>query len=221
MYLTYILVLSVLMETPVARSPLTDLRIVGGNLALDFVNTRGGPRHGPADTEWLSSYEDFAAWARRAGAGGPPATPSEAAPRPAEVDAIAAFARVQACRDDMYEIFLALADGSAPPDAALRRIQLAYVEALAHGQLTRGTHGCAWTWDPGSGPLAPLWSVVAAAVELLTHGPADRIKSCHACRFMFIDQSKNSSRRWCSMDDCGKSAKIARYLQHRSDAHRR
>jgi predicted RNA-binding Zn ribbon-like protein len=218
MYLTYILVLSVLMETPVARSPLTDLRIVGGNLALDFVNTRGGPRHGPADSEWLSGYEDFAAWSGRAGLADPRTPPGETEPRAA---LLAAFARVQACRDDMYEIFLALADGSAPPDAALRRIQLAYVEALAHGQLTRGTHGCAWTWDPGSGPLAPLWSVVAAAVELLTHGPADRIKSCHACRFMFIDQSKNSSRRWCSMDDCGKSAKIARYLQHRSDAHRR
>jgi predicted RNA-binding Zn ribbon-like protein len=218
MYLTDILVLSVLMETPVARSPLTDLRIVGGNLALDFVNTRGGPRHGPADSEWLSSYEDFAAWSSRAGLADPSTPPGETAPRAA---LLAAFARVQACRDDMYEIFLALADGSAPPEAALRRIQLAYVEALAHGQLTRGTQGCAWTWDPGSGPLAPLWSVVAAAVELLTHGPADRIKSCHACRFMFIDQSKNSSRRWCSMDDCGKAAKIARYLQHRSDAHRR
>src|SRR5580693_7214730 len=218
MYLTYILVLSVLMETPVARSPLTDLRIVGGNLALDFVNTRGGPRHGPADSEWLSSYEDFAAWSSRAGLADPGAPLGGTAPRAA---LLAAFARVQAYRDDMYEIFLALADGSAPPEAALRRLQLAYVEALAHGQLTRGTQGCAWTWDPGSGPLAPLWSVVAAAVELLTHGPAGRIKSCHACRFMFIDQSKNGSRRWCSMDDCGKAAKIARYLQHRSDAHRR
>jgi predicted RNA-binding Zn ribbon-like protein len=206
------------METPVARSPLTDLRIVGGNLALDFVNTRGGPRHGPADSEWLSSYEDFAAWSSRAGLADPSTPPAETAPRAA---LLAAFARVQACRDDMYEIFLALADGSAPPEAALRRIQLTYVEALAHGQLTHGTQGCTWTWDPGSGPLAPLWSVVAAAVELLTHGPADRIKSCHACRFMFIDQSKNSSRRWCSMDDCGKTAKIARYLQHRSDAHGR
>jgi predicted RNA-binding Zn ribbon-like protein len=206
------------METPVARSPLTDLRIVGGNLALDFVNTRGGPRHGPADSEWLSSYEDFAAWSSRAGLADPSTPPAETAPRAA---LLAAFARVQACRDDMYEIFLALADGSAPPEAALRRIQLTYVEALAHGQLTHGTQGCTWTWDPGSGPLAPLWSVVAAAVELLTHGPAGRIKSCHACRFMFIDQSKNSSRRWCSMDDCGKTAKIARYLQHRSDAHGR
>ena len=218
MYLAAILILSILMETPVARSPLTDLRIVGGNLALDFVNTRGGPRHGPADSEWLSSYEDFAAWSSRAGLADPSTPPGETAPRAA---LLAAFARVQACRDDMYEIFLALADGSAPPEAALRRIQLAYVEALAYGQLTGDMEGFAWRWDPGSGPLAPLWSIVAAAVELLTHGPADRIKSCHACRFMFIDQSKNGSRRWCSMDDCGKAAKIARYLQHRTDAHRR
>jgi predicted RNA-binding Zn ribbon-like protein len=214
MYLASVLVLSVLMETLVVRSPLTHLRTVGGNLALDFVNTRGGPRHGPADSEWLSSYEDFAAWSSRAGLADPGAPPGETAPCAAE---LAAFARVQACRDDMYEIFLALADGSAPPEAALRRIQLAYVEALAHGQLTGDAEGFAWSWDPGSGPLAPLWSIVAAAVELLTHGPADRIKSCHACRFMFIDQSKNSSRRWCSMDDCGKAVKIARYLQHRSD----
>jgi predicted RNA-binding Zn ribbon-like protein len=208
------MVLSVLMETPVARSPLTDLRIVGGNLALDFVNTRGGPRHGPADAEWLSSYDDFAAWTTRAGLADPGAPPGQTAPSAA---ALAAFARVQACRDDMYEIFLALADGSAPPEAALRRLQLTYLEALAHGQLTGDTEGFAWRWDPGSDLLAPLWPIVAAAVELLTHGPADRIKSCHACRFMFIDQSKNSSRRWCSMDDCGKAAKIARYLQHRSD----
>jgi predicted RNA-binding Zn ribbon-like protein len=118
----------------------------------------------------------------------------------------------------MYEIFLALGDGSAPPDPALRRLHLAYIEALAQGQLTGGTEGCAWTWDPGSGLLAPLWPIVAAAVELLTHGTTGHIKPCHACRSLFIDHSKNGSRRWCSMDDCGKAAKIARYLRRRSDA---
>jgi predicted RNA-binding Zn ribbon-like protein len=206
-----------LMETTESRSPLSDLRIVGGNLALDFVNTRGGPRNGPATTEWLSGYEDFAAWTSRVGVSEPSAPPCENAPRSA---ALAAFARVQACRDDMDEIFRALADSSAPPAPALRRMQLAYIEALANGQLLGDTQGCAWRWDPGSDLLAPLWPIVAAAVELLTHGPADHIKPCHACRFIFIDSSKNGSRRWCSMDDCGKAAKIARYLQRRSDAHR-
>jgi predicted RNA-binding Zn ribbon-like protein len=207
------------METIVARPPLDDLRVVGGNLALDFVNTRSGPRHGPADTEWLSAYEDFAAWSRRAGAGidDPGAAPADPARPPA---AIAAFARVQACRDDMYEIFLALADGSAPPDPALRRLQLAYLEAIGHGQLAGDAEGCAWKWQAGSSLLAPLWPIVAAAVELLTSDPAEHIKPCHGCRFMFIDQSKNGSRRWCSMEDCGKAAKIARYLQRRAETAR-
>jgi predicted RNA-binding Zn ribbon-like protein len=204
-----------MVATTAVRAPLTDLRIVGGNLALDFVNTRAGPRGGAADTEWLASYEDFAAWSRRAGVAGPGVPPGQTAARP---EAIAAFARVQACRDDLDEIFRALADGSVPPDPALRRMQYGYVEALAQGQLAAGPEGWAWRWDPGSGLLAPLWPVVAAAAELLTHGPAALIKSCQACRFLFIDNSKNGSRRWCSMDDCGKAAKIARYLQRRSDA---
>jgi predicted RNA-binding Zn ribbon-like protein len=205
------------METPAVRFPLSDLRIVGGNLALDFANTRGGPRYGPATTEWLSCYEDFAAWSARVGLAHPGAPLDEDAPGSAP---LAAFARVQACRDDIDEIFRALADGSAPPTSALRRLQLAYVEALANAQLLGDAQRGEWRWDSGSGLLAPLWPIIAAAVELLTHGPAEHIKPCQACRFLFIDQSKNNSRRWCSMDDCGKAAKIARYLQRRSDTHR-
>jgi hypothetical protein len=162
-----------MVATTVVHAPLTDLRIVGGNLALDFVNTRTGSRGGAADTEWLASYEDFAAWSGRAGVAGPGGLPDQAGPRP---EAIAAFARVQACRDDLAEIFRALADGSVPPDPALRRLQLSYVEALAQGQLAADPAGWAWRWDPGSSLLAPLWPVVAAAVELLTHGPAGLIK---------------------------------------------
>jgi predicted RNA-binding Zn ribbon-like protein len=209
------------METTVARSPLADLRIVGGNLALDFVNTRSGPRHGPVDAEWLSSYADFAAWSRRVADPGRD-LPSQPAAGPAGVDAVAAFARVLACRDDLDEIFRPLADGQAPLDAALRRLQLTYVEALAHGRLAAvDPEGYAWAWEPAGDLLAPLWPVVAAAVELLTARPAERVKGCQACRFLFLDQSKNGSRRWCSMDDCGKAAKIARYLQRRSDAQAR
>jgi predicted RNA-binding Zn ribbon-like protein len=212
------------METTVTRAPLGDLRIVGGDLALDFVNTRSGARGGPADTEWLSSYEDFAAWGRRVGLASDPgsgvaaaAPPSGTIPAPA-IEAVAAFARVQACRDDLDEIFRPLAEGSAPPGPAVRRLQLAYVEALAHGRLAPGPDGYSWAWDSGDDLLAPLWPVVAAAVGLLTARAAGQVKPCQACRFLFIDQSKNGSRRWCSMDDCGKAAKIARYLQRRADA---
>src|ERR1700729_2476663 len=162
------------METTATHPPLGDLRIVGGNLALDFVNTRSGPRRGPADAEGLRSYDDFAAWSRRV-AGPGPATPGDVAARPSGVDAVGAFARVLDCRDDMDEAFRQLAEGLAPPDAVLRRLQLAYVEALAHGRLAGDAEGYAWRWDRDSDLLAPLWPAVAAAVELLIAGPAEHI----------------------------------------------
>ncbi|WP_372443637.1 CGNR zinc finger domain-containing protein [Nucisporomicrobium flavum] len=59
------------------------------------------------------------------------------------------------------------------------------------------------------GPLRP---VVHAAVQLLTTGALDRIKRCGGCRFLFSDESKNRSRRWCSMDDCGTAEKSRRYV---------
>ena len=158
------------METDATQSPLANLRIVAGNLALDFVNTASGPRHGPADGEWLSSYEDFAAWSRRVGIAAE--VPVES---PARAAGLAALARVLACRDDMYEIFVAIADGLPPPDQALRRLQLVYLEALADGQLSSDGDGDGyeWRWDSARSLLAPLWTVVAAAVELLTHGPTE------------------------------------------------
>ena len=58
---------------------------------------------------------------------------------------------------------------------------------------------------PASDPdlALPLWTVVHAASTLLIDGPLDRVKGCASCRFHFLDESRNRSRRWCSMEDCG------------------
>jgi predicted RNA-binding Zn ribbon-like protein len=60
--------------------------------------------------------------------------------------------------------------------------------------------------------------VVHAAVELLTAGRLDRVKGCGTCRFLFLDESRNRSRRWCSMEDCGTAEKIRRYVTRRAEA---
>ncbi len=62
----------------------------------------------------------------------------------------------------------------------------------------------------------PLWTVVHAASTLLTDGPLDRVKGCASCRFHFLDESRNRSRRWCSMDDCGTHVKMDRYVARRA-----
>ena len=200
------------METP---EDVTRMRLVGGNLALDFVNTRSGPPTGAPDDDTLTSYPDLVAWGVYAGA----LTPAQAAAlrRGARDDpggAEAAFGQALRIRDDLDEVFRALATGRDPSASALARLRDDEADALRHARLERD-HTYVWTWRADDTLARPLRPVVHAAVALLTAGQLDRIKGCGGCRFLFYDESKNRSRRWCSMDDCGTAEKIRRYVTAR------
>jgi predicted RNA-binding Zn ribbon-like protein len=193
----------------------TRMRLVGGDLALDFINTRAGPPVGPADDDVLTGYPELVAWSRYAGA----LTGAEAAAlrrrsRDDPGGAQAAFARALRTRDYLDEIFRALAADRNPSPFALARLRNDEADALRHAQLDRGST-FAWAWRDDHTLARPLRPVVHAAVLLLTTGALDRIKACGGCRFLFHDESKNRSRRWCSMDDCGTSEKIRRYVAAR------
>jgi predicted RNA-binding Zn ribbon-like protein len=60
-----------------------------------------------------------------------------------------------------------------------------------------------------------LGQIAAAAVGLVDAGRWDRLKICPAddCRWAFFDRSKNRSRHWCSMEDCGNRAKSRAFRQ--------
>jgi predicted RNA-binding Zn ribbon-like protein len=61
--------------------------------------------------------------------------------------------------------------------------------------------------------------VACAAVELLCEADLTRLGMCppdqHGCGWVFIDRSRNGSRRWCTMDDCGAHAKARRLTERR------
>jgi predicted RNA-binding Zn ribbon-like protein len=191
------------------------MRLVGGNLALDFVNTRAGPPVGPPDDDALTGYAELVAWGVYAGA----LTEAEAAvlrrlSRRDPGGAHAAFARALRTRDYLDEVFRSLAAGREPSAPVLARLRDDEADALTHAHLERG-NTFAWAWRGDHTLVRPLRPVVHAAVQLLTTGALDRIKSCGGCRFIFNDESKNHSRRWCSMDDCGTAEKIRRYVAAR------
>jgi predicted RNA-binding Zn ribbon-like protein len=193
----------------------TRMRLVGGNLALDFVNTRAGPPTGPPDDDVLTSYPELLAWGVYAGA----LTEAEAAVlrRLSHDDpdgAQAALARSRHTRDYLDETFRALSAGHSPSISGLAQLRNDEADALGHAQLERGS-GFAWTWRDDHTLVRPLRPVVHAAVLLLTTGALDRIKGCGGCRFIFHDKSKNNSRRWCSMEDCGTDQKVRRYVAAR------
>ena len=67
-----------------------------------------------------------------------------------------------------------------------------------------------WVW-PDPLPLASvLWHIALSAGELLTSSELSLVKKCDGrnCGWLFVDSSKNHSRRWCSMDVCGARAKM-------------
>jgi predicted RNA-binding Zn ribbon-like protein len=190
----------------------------GGHLALDFVNTIGGLRDDPPSPaeELFVTYEDVATWSARLGVISEREAGSlRAAAGRDENAARRALRRAIELRELLYPIFRALADGDEPPAELLDRLRDEERDALADAQLTRADSWMDWTWPPPSELTDPLRPIVHSAVELLTDGPLDRLKTCGNCRWLFLDQSRNHSRRWCSMDECGIQMKHARFVERR------
>lgn len=63
----------------------------------------------------------------------------------------------------------------------------------------------------------PVWRLALAGVELLISEDLDRVRSCENadCRWLFLDNSKNHSRRWCEMKVCGNRMKSRRFKARR------
>ena len=50
-----------------------------------------------------------------------------------------------------------------------------------------------------------------SAMRLLDPARLERIKACPNCYWLYLDESRNRSRRWCDMNVCGNRAKARRH----------
>jgi len=201
------------METP---QVIEEIRLKGGHLALDLANTRDTAPDGKPGFDRLLDYEHLLAWAIRASVlstEAADAAAGRAALYPAE--SAAALRRIRALRSDIYEVFEAVALDKNPPDASLDALRGIHGEAVARGSLVRRGDAFVWDWSRNEELDSVLWPVVASAVELLTSGDLQRIKSCGRCSWLFLDATKNRSRRWCSMEGCGTHEKSERFVARR------
>ncbi len=72
-----------------------------------------------------------------------------------------------------------------------------------------------------TGTIGALGQIVASVSEAMADRSWLRLKACadDGCRWAFIDQSKNRSGHWCSMDVCGNRAKARHFrLRHRAQS---
>ena len=191
--------------------PIESYQLIGGELCLDFSNTasRRTVPEGPA--ERLRQFGDLVTWAERVGilAGDSSARMREEATR-RPGDAAAVLDRARALREAIYRTFSALGHGNAPEPHDVAVLDDEYHRGIARRRLRVG----GWDWAPEGDALEwPLGPVALSASDLLTGDQLNRVKECtnQACTWLFMDVSKNRSRRWCDMRDCGNRAKARRH----------
>lgn len=199
-----------------------DLELSGGALALDFANTIGGTHVRPTH-DHLRSYGDITRFAVLTG-GLEPGVAKRLALR-AERDPRRAAAVYQlgiALRESIWAVFSALASGESPHDSDLALIGDAAAAGAARSRLVYDRDGVGWSLPSDSDELErPLWDIARSAADLLTSEDHDRIKECASttCEWVFLDRSRNRSRRWCDMSDCGNRAKARRFQARKHPVH--
>ena len=200
--------------TAIVHAPApAEFRFIGGDAALDLVNTADWTAAGPVN-ERLPDYAAFVQWTVAAGLASAAAATRlrrRAAAHPRE--ALAAHARVLEVRLLLRDLF-----GGSPSarTAALRTLNPLLGQALGRLELAAAggdTRRLRWSWRGQEERLdGPLWPVLRAAAELLVSDEADRVRTCDGpdCGWMYVDRSRNGFRRWCQMRTCGTREKTRR-----------
>jgi predicted RNA-binding Zn ribbon-like protein len=145
--------------------------------------------------------EEMRAWARE---------------HPKEAEAI--FRDAIELREHIFRIFNAVASTMPPDDCDLNALNLALSHAPARTDLDRTDDAFGWRikWS-GISAMAILAPVLWSAGDLLTGPRLPRVRHCanERCLWLFLDDSKSGTRRWCSMSSCGNRAKVHRHYMRR------
>lgn len=188
----------------------------GGHAALDFANTAAWRQPGETRRDHLASYADLVEWGRQSGL----VDDAEAARLLAAAErqpdrAGAVLEEAKRVRESIFEAFAGLAAGVPVKEEALAGLNASLPAALSHLQLESAgeEEGVVWTWSAEPALDRVLWPVVRAAGDLLTSDSRNRVRECASdtCGWLFIDESRNHSRRWCDMKVCGNRDKVRRY----------
>jgi predicted RNA-binding Zn ribbon-like protein len=198
--------------------------ISGGHLALDFTNTVSRRMDPANNRERLTQYGRLVSWSQQAGlltAKDAERLRAEAGGRPRA--AIAALRRAVALREAIFDLFVSIARGKRPPAAALDTVNGALPGALASLRVGPERDGFGWRFAHDDTDLAPMLApIVRATADLLTGADLARVRECGSdtCFWLFLDHSKNGTRRWCDMKVCGNRAKARRHYQREKKAER-
>jgi predicted RNA-binding Zn ribbon-like protein len=202
--------------TSSSQIDLSRLEFLGGNLSLDFANTVDRDRDGHTRHEYLNSYGSLVEWAIHAGI-----LETEIGTNLLQtcsrdpVSAEHSLAEALRFRRAIQLVFSSIARTLDPDADSLERLRRHYLRAVEMSHLRADCETIRLVPLTNTDHLDQiLWPIAIAAIDLLKSGPLERIKRCPGdddqCGWLFLDTTRNNSRRWCSMQSCGSRDKMRR-----------
>lgn len=192
--------------------------VAAGALCLDFANTvNWHASEQPVDG--LRDYFDLIRWGAAAGAltaAQADALQQMAGEQPDE--ATAALARAVQLREAVYRLFVVYAASKKVGEGDLAILNEALAEGLGRLRVMPASASpFQLDYPPHLAHLDRVrWTAARSAAELLSGDDVERVRQCaddRGCGYLFLDVSRNRSRRWCSMESCGNRAKARRHYQ--------
>ena len=195
-----------------------EFEFTGGALCLDFANTMPDQKAPETRGEKLNTYADLLSWAVQSGElSVPDARKLMSAANHFPAKAASALRRARELRQAVYSIFSALARETAPATGDLDLLNRFWKSASIHSAVSHasGKFQRIWVLDEDAEFDRPWWPVAASAMELLTSGEVNLARECASdrCSWLFLDTSRNRSRRWCDMKTCGNREKAKRHYE--------
>ena len=192
------------------------LKLLGGRLCLDFVNTLEW-RGTDSPQEFLKTYDDLVSWSRHAGICSQPDSGNlYKMAGQSKAEAQKALNQALKLRETIYRIFAAGIANRNPQKEDLAIFNKNLARSMKDSQIIPTTDGYAWDVTGNRTKLNWILNpVIRSAAEILVSDERNKVKACadSACGWLFIDVSRNRSRRWCDMQDCGNRAKATRFYK--------
>ncbi len=191
-------------------------RCPAGALCLDFCNTGQGAR-GARGTEWITEFNDLVDWLEAAEAiGKAQATGLHRSAAAAPESASQVWARSISFREGLFRVLAARTRGHAAAREDLALIEVENARTLPFARLSWMGERYAWSEDAAASTSeAALRPIVRSGVELLASEKLARLQRCgnSTCYWLFLDETRNHSRRWCEMASCGNLLKVRRFRE--------
>ncbi len=124
----------------------------------------------------------------------------------------AALRQVRALRAAMTGVLDAKIAGERPDARQLQWLRRRFEEALSMADVAAELP-LSWNIEPAS--LAQLAHLVALRCGDFLRRDHPGLRCCEApgCGWLFLDTSRNHSRRWCAPQDCGNRVRVARHTR--------